>query len=256
MIPDSTTWRRSSTADVAAVAAAEWWFMRRSLLYGRLGAFALAAVLFGLFQYAWSAIYHFTFSGYSASSDVLLSMLGGGPSSDASRIGDDILWLLAPSVVLLGFDVRARDELARIDGPLDTRPTSNLALVLGRLLALVLSHWILLACALLLCHLVGFHPWRDAVEGLLQMLAALAPFSGARCCCSSLSTPFQRCSSGALLFPCWCRCCAAGSPCWRSVSRSRRVLGGSSLRATQLAAALGHSDCADSIAVGDRNGHA
>ena len=152
--------------------------MRRSLLYGRLGAFALAAVLFGLFQYAWSAIYHFTFSGYSASSDVLLSMLGGGPSSDASRIGDDILWLLVPSVVLLGFDVRARDELARIDGPLDTRPTSNLALVLGRLVALVLSHWILLACALLLCHLAGLHPWRDAVEGLLQMLAALAPFSG------------------------------------------------------------------------------
>ena len=177
-IADPTARRRSPATDVAAVLSVEWWFVRRSLLYGRLGVFAVAAVLSGLVLYAWFAFYHYTFSSYSASADVLLSVLGGGPSSDASRVGDGILWLLVPSIVLLGFDVRARDELARIDGPLDARPMTNLALIIGRLAALVLSHWVLLAGALLLCHLVGFHPWRDAVQGPLQALAALAPFSG------------------------------------------------------------------------------
>jgi len=168
---------RSPATGVTAALSAEWRFVRRSLLYGRFGVFTVAAVLLGLVLYAWFAFYHYMFSSYSASADVLLSTLGGGPSSDASRIGEGILWLLVPSVVLLGFDVRARDELARIDGPLDTRPMTNLALIVGRLAALVLSHWVVLAGALLLCHLVGFHPWRDAVQGPLQALAALAPFS-------------------------------------------------------------------------------
>ena len=170
---------RSPVTDVFAVLCAEWPFIRRSLLRGRLGAFALYAVLSGLGLYAYFAIYHFAFSNYSPSSDVLLStLLGGGSSSDASSVGEGVLWLSVLSVFLLGFEVRARDELVRIDGALDARPVSNLALVLGRLTAIVLAHWLLLAGALLLCHLIGFHPWRDAEQGFAQALSALAPFSG------------------------------------------------------------------------------
>lgn len=57
-------------------------------------------------------------------------------------IGLVVLWVALPCLVFLAFDLRARDERARISQVVDARPVSNIALVGGRLLAVVLVAWL------------------------------------------------------------------------------------------------------------------
>lgn len=66
-----------------------------------------------------------------------------------------VLWFFMAALVFLAFDLRNRDERDRIVTVLDTRPFSNLALVGGRLCAVVLSILLPLFAALLLVQAIG-----------------------------------------------------------------------------------------------------
>ena len=70
------------------------------------------------------------------------------PRFRLAEYGGHLVLLLAIASCLLGFDARHRDADARMADTLDCRPMSNLALLLGRLLAAIGATW--LPCATLL----------------------------------------------------------------------------------------------------------
>ena len=57
-------------------------------------------------------------------------------------IGLIVLWVALAGIVLLAFDLRVRDEREHISQVVDARPVSNLALMAGRLLAVVWVAWL------------------------------------------------------------------------------------------------------------------
>ena len=70
-------------------------------------------------------------------------------------IGMLSLWVLLFGVVLMAFDIRARDERERIAEVLDTRPIPNIVLLGGRLLGIALIAWLPLAIWALLVQGMG-----------------------------------------------------------------------------------------------------
>ena len=70
------------------------------------------------------------------------------PQFRLAEYGAHLILLLALASCLIGFDARHRDANARMADALDCRPMSNLALLLGRLLAAIGVTW--LPCATLL----------------------------------------------------------------------------------------------------------
>ncbi len=78
-------------------------------------------------------------------------------------IGMLLLWVLLFGVVLMAFDMRARDERERIAEVLDTRPIPNFVLLGGRLLGIALIAWLPLAIWALLVQGMGMI---DAVMNL------------------------------------------------------------------------------------------
>ena len=83
--------------------------------------------------------------------------LGGSgvPRFALPGVGMVLLWVLLIGVVLLAFDVRARDERAGIAAVLDTRPIPNIVLLGGRLLGIAFTAWLPLAVWALLLLGVG-----------------------------------------------------------------------------------------------------
>lgn len=61
-----------------------------------------------------------------------------------STVGNAWLWLFLIATVFFAFDARQQDERARVAEVLDARPTSNLALLAGRLTGTVLIAWLAL----------------------------------------------------------------------------------------------------------------
>ena len=127
--------RPRSVTQIRAVAAAEFRLARRMV---RTWVFAFIAVVGGLFVYhLWSG--PATFGATAA------------PRFALPGIGMLTLWALLFGVVLLAFDIRARDERERIAAVLDTRPIPNVVLLGGRLLSIVVIAWLpLIVWALLL----------------------------------------------------------------------------------------------------------
>ena len=83
------------------------------------------------------------------------------------QIGSLLLWLALLGTVFLAIDVRARDSRDGLSDVLDAKPLSNMALVLGRVLAIAALGWLpIFVVALVLQAVgtaaVGFHWWMGA----------------------------------------------------------------------------------------------
>lgn len=72
-----------------------------------------------------------------------------------STIGNAWLWLFLIAVVFFAFDARQQDERVHVAEVLDARPTSNLALLAGRLAGTVLIAWLALVAIAVLVQAVG-----------------------------------------------------------------------------------------------------
>lgn len=72
-----------------------------------------------------------------------------------SAMGNAWLWLFLIAVVFFAFDARQQDERARVAEVLDAKPTSNLALLAGRLTGTVLVAWLALVAIAVLVQAVG-----------------------------------------------------------------------------------------------------
>jgi len=77
------------------------------------------------------------------------------PRFAVSSLGMVWLWLFLVGAVFLAFDTRTRDERERIVDVLDAKPASNLALLGGRAIGLVLTAWLPLAAAVGVIEAVG-----------------------------------------------------------------------------------------------------
>src|SRR5690606_36222268 len=102
----------------------------------RYWVFLSIAYILGLGFYFYYAVLHTLFSSISATAGLI------GPHYLMSTIALYYLTGFVPGIVLLGFDVRARDVRERIVEVLDSRPLTNLDLVAGQFVALFLSAWI------------------------------------------------------------------------------------------------------------------
>ncbi|MDE0052906.1 MAG: hypothetical protein OXT64_01435 [Gammaproteobacteria bacterium] len=118
-------------AGVLAVAAAEF---RQARRLGRTWLLGFLVIVGGSFLY-----------------------LGGSgvPRFALPGVGMVSLCVLLIGVVLLAFDIRARDERERISAALDARPIPNIVLLGGRLLGIALTAWLPLAVWALLLQGVG-----------------------------------------------------------------------------------------------------
>ena len=58
--------------------------------------------------------------------------------------------------IFLGFDVRARDQRERVAEVLDSRPYTNLELMVGKLVALLAASWVPLVVLAILLDGLGF----------------------------------------------------------------------------------------------------
>ena len=118
-------------ADFLAVAAAEF---RGALRLSRTWLLGFLAVVGGLFVYlGWSGVARFALPG----------------------VGMLLLWVLLVGVVLLAYDIRARDVRERIAAVLDARPIPNIVLLGGRLSGVALTAWLPLAVWALLLQGIG-----------------------------------------------------------------------------------------------------
>lgn len=118
---------------ILAVARAEARLTRRLVRYW---VFVGLAAVFGLGSYAYYAILHWMFSSRSATIAAI------NPRYFMSAIGLYYLMLFMFGLVFLGFDVRSRDKRERIVEVLDSRPCTNLELMLGKFLGLFIACWI------------------------------------------------------------------------------------------------------------------
>ena len=153
--------RPQPIAHVRAVAAAEFRLARRMV---RTWVFAFIAVAGGLFAYHfWS--FPATWGATAA------------PRFALPGLGMLSLWVLLVGLVFLAFDIRARDERERIVDVLDSRPVPNLAVLVGRLLAVVAIAWIPVVVLALLVQaggmVVDYQNWPAGVPAEAVSLATL-----------------------------------------------------------------------------------
>ena len=117
---------------VLAVARAEMRLTRRLVRYW---VFLVLSYLFGLGAYFYYATIHGLFSSQSATVAAI------GPRFLVGAFGFYYFLIFEVGVVFLGFDVRARDRRERMIEVLDSRPYTNLELVGGRFVGLLLAIW-------------------------------------------------------------------------------------------------------------------
>lgn len=153
--------RPRALAYIRAIAAAEFRLARRMV---RTWVFAFIAVVGGLFAYhVWSVP-----ASFGATAAPRFALPGLGMLS---------LWALLVGLVFLAFDIRARDQRERIVEVLDTRPVPNVAVLGGRLLALVAITWLALVVLALLLQVGGlvvdYQNWPAGVPAEPVSLATL-----------------------------------------------------------------------------------
>ena len=129
-----------------AVAAAEMRSARRLTRTWVFVALGLAAMLG---TYGYYSFLHAQYSSYLMTVGYLL------PRFSTAYFHSYVLWFCMAALVFLAFDVRVRDQRERVNEVLDSRPISNVALLGGRLAALVLVVMLSLLAALALIQTVG-----------------------------------------------------------------------------------------------------
>ena len=121
------------TKRIMAIARAERRTISRLLRYW---IFLSLAYLVTFIPYARQSYIHGVFSSYSG----ILGALA--PCFLMSQIGLYYSVTFLIGTIFLAFDVRERDKRERVVEVLDSRPYSNLELVIGRFLGIFLSSWI------------------------------------------------------------------------------------------------------------------
>jgi ABC-type transport system involved in multi-copper enzyme maturation permease subunit len=116
-----------------ALARAE---MRQVRRLARYWVFVVLALLFSIASYLNFWFLHHFISGNSASAAAL------NPRYFIAAVGGNFLFLFLFGLIFLSFDIRARDRRERIHEVLDSRPHSNLELVFGRALGILIVCWI------------------------------------------------------------------------------------------------------------------
>ena len=129
-----------------AVATAE---MRSARRLARTRVFVALGIAAMLGTYGYYSFLHAQFSTYLMTVGYLL------PRFSTAYFHSYVLWFCMAALVFLAFDVHVRDRRERIDAVIDSRPVSNVALLGGRLAALVLVAMLSLLAALVLVQTVG-----------------------------------------------------------------------------------------------------
>lgn len=116
----------------------------------RYWVFLSIAFLLGLFFYFYYGVLHTLFSSISASVGMI------GPRYLMAAIGLYYITGFVLAIVFLGFDVRARDVRDSIVEVLDSRPLTNLELVIGRFISLFMSAFIPIIALVILIEVLGW----------------------------------------------------------------------------------------------------
>ena len=119
---------------VLAIARAEGRLTRRLVRYWVFLVLAWSVGILGYVNYAF--ILHARFSAYSATVAAI------NPRYLVALYGTWYLLIFLIGLVFLGFDIRARDVRERIVEVLDSKPFSNIELILGRYLGLLVMSWV------------------------------------------------------------------------------------------------------------------
>ncbi len=144
--------------NVISFARAETRLTRRLVRYW---CFVSISYLIAIIIFLIYSVMHGVYSSYSAT-EALLS-----PRYIISTIGLYYLLIYVGGAVFLGFDVRDRDRREQINEVLDSRPYTNLELVSGRFLGLLISSWIPIAALSFLLEFLGLLlplPFGDTME--------------------------------------------------------------------------------------------
>lgn len=131
---------------ITAIARAEMRLTRRLVRYWVFLAFSYFAALAA---YAFYSYWHGPYSSYSATIGLC------SPHFLISYVGAYYLLVYVIGTVFLAFDVRARDMREQMDEVLDSRPYSNLELVIGRFLGILTASWIPMLVLAILIELLG-----------------------------------------------------------------------------------------------------
>ncbi len=120
-------------AETWAIARAELRLTRR---LARYWVFVSIAALAAILNYVNFYFIHYFFSPYSASA------AAANPRYFMGQFGVNFVLMFLLGVVFLGFDLRARDRRERIVEVLDALPITNLELIAGRAIGLLLAAWL------------------------------------------------------------------------------------------------------------------
>jgi len=132
---------------IVALARAELRMTRRLVRYW---VFVGLATMLGGLSFVQFFVIHRLFSAGSASA------AAANPRFFVGNFGSNFTFMFLLGVIFLGFDLRARDKRDRIVEVLDATPASNLELVFGRALGLLVASWIPLAVVTGLLALVAY----------------------------------------------------------------------------------------------------
>jgi len=115
----------------------------------RYWVFLVFSYLIMFIAFVYYSILHGLFSTYSATAGLIC------PKFLVSLLGIYYLLIYSVCVVFLAFDIRARDKRERIIEVLDSRPYTNLELVAGRFLGILIPSWIPIPILVVLIELLG-----------------------------------------------------------------------------------------------------
>jgi len=132
--------------EVMAIARAETRVTRR---LARYWVFMILASLLAVFAYIEYSVYHGFFSTQTATIALL------SPRLLVSVYGGNYLAIFILGAIFLAFDVRARDQRERMIEVLDSRPYTNLELVTGRYLGILIPAWVPMLIIALFMQVLG-----------------------------------------------------------------------------------------------------
>ncbi len=135
-----------SLAAVWSLARAEMRTIRRLF---RFWLFSGLALFIGLLSYGYYWVIHGLFSSISATVGAM------SPKFLLAQMASTQTMVLAIGVVFLAFDLRARDRRDRVIEVLDSRPYSNVELVLGRFLGALIMMWSVAFIAMMIIQGIG-----------------------------------------------------------------------------------------------------
>ncbi len=139
---------------VWALARAEARLTRRLV---RFWVFQVVAFLLGVVAFAWYGGLHWWVSHWSATAALI------SPRYLATFLGMYYIVIFLIGLIFLGYDVRARDTRERMVEVLDALPVSNLELLFGRFLGIMIPAWIPVVVTAGFLALIGL-PFGESIE--------------------------------------------------------------------------------------------